>query len=140
MDVLVWENKENPKRQHPYLQMPLVFELTSFHFSICPWFPYIAKTMWVYRNISVYNITTFDNFSICIVCIQSETFSMESSVIFIKKITIHVKHEGKKKPQQPLFYLVTNWPVWGRGGGQGKLIIVIQWRRPYGKTPILFRP
>ena len=33
-------------------------------------------------------ISTYDSFSICIVCIQLETFSMESSVIFIKRLLL----------------------------------------------------
>lgn len=33
-------------------------------------------------------ISTHDSFSICIVCIQLETFSMESSVIFIKRLLL----------------------------------------------------
>lgn len=73
--------KQTYKGQHSYLQEFGGWSTYPLQFSICPLFPYLAKTMWVYRNISVY-ITTCDNFSICIVCIQLETFSMESSVIF----------------------------------------------------------
>lgn len=75
------KQKQIYKRQHSYLQEFRGWSTYPLQFSICPLFPYLAKTMWVYRNISVY-ITTCDNFSICIVCIQLETFSMESSVIF----------------------------------------------------------
>lgn len=75
------KQKQTYKRQHSYLQEFGGSSTYPLQFSICPLFPYLAKTMWVYRNISVY-ITTCDNFSICIVCIQLETFSMESSVIF----------------------------------------------------------
>lgn len=73
--------KQTYQRQHSYLQELGGCSPYPLHFSICPLFPYLAKTMWVYRNISVY-ITTCDNFSICIVCIQLKTLSMESSVIF----------------------------------------------------------
>lgn len=75
------KQKQTYQKQHSYLQEFGGCSPYPLHFSICPLFPYLAKTMWVYRNISVY-ITTCDNFSICIVCIQLETFSMESSVIF----------------------------------------------------------